>query len=44
MATTTAMFCLHKRLRTACKECTPTLAPPSALRDDDGEFVRPRRR
>lgn len=43
MATSVAMFCAHKRLRTACKECTPTLAPPSALREDD-ERVKPRRR
>ena len=43
MATATAMFCAHKRLRTACKECTPTLAPPSALRDDDAPVARRRR-
>lgn len=44
MASVAMMFCAHKRLRTACTECTPTLRPPSALREDDEERPRPRRR
>jgi hypothetical protein len=43
MATAAAMFCAHKRLRTACMECTPTLRPPSALREDEAPRA-PRRR
>lgn len=43
MATAAAMFCAHKRLRTACTECTPTFQRPSALREDD-DAPRPRRR
>lgn len=43
MATALSMFCAHKRLRTACTECTPTLQPPSALKEDEDK-VRLRRR
>lgn len=35
MAATVALFCPHKRLRTACVECTPTLSPPSPFDEDD---------
>jgi hypothetical protein len=40
-----ALFCSHKRLRTACIDCTPTLTPPTALDDDvDAVLVARRRR
>lgn len=37
-ATSLALFCAHKRLRTACLDCKPTLAAPTAL-DDDVDVV-----
>lgn len=44
MATALSMFCPHKRLRTACTDCTPTLRPPSALVEDEEQRKVTRRR
>lgn len=44
MAAALSMFCAHKRLRTACSECTPTLRPPSALVEDAEQRKVTRRR
>lgn len=45
MAGTLALFCAHKRLRTACADCTPNLAPRTVLADEtDMTLANPQKR